>query len=125
MMAKQSSRAEVSAPMLMPVEGGGAKPRLLHVHLKDQARPIGSGWRWLFIKLGTKWVYVCDPWNRYTVRLPLRHKAHDRGWDSVVVGQKRPTSTMLLKAQGALLRLCSEQSPPTKFELECLEVEEA
>lgn len=119
MAAKPRSRAKR--------EGGGAQPRLLHCYFRDQARPIGTGWRWVFVKLGTKWVFVCDPWNRYTIRLPLRHKRLEMGWLSVGV-RLRPAEPafvrdMLAAAQKHLRYLIAD-TDPTGFEAECLKVEE-
>lgn len=117
MAAKPRSRAKR--------EGGGAQPRLLHCYFRDQARPIGAGWRWVFVKLGTKWAIVCDPWNRYTVRLPLRHKSPDMGWQSVEVAHSAVNNgAMVRAAKQRLASYCTDAAPATLFEAECLKVEE-
>lgn len=117
MAAKPRSRAKREGE-------GGAKPRLLLCYFRDQARPIGAGWRWVFVKLGTKWAIVCDPWNRYTVRLPLRHKSPDMGWQSVEVAHGAVQSTMFHAAKRRLAAYCTDDAPATLFEAECLKVEE-
>lgn len=105
-----------------------SKPQLLHCYFEDQARPIGAGWRWVFVKEGTKWVALLDPWNRYTVNVRLapsrgQEDIDHRTWQSVGKGQSPTTPAMLSSAKRALRRRVIEGGEgATAFEAECLSV---
>lgn len=94
-----------------------ATPRLLRAYFEDQARPIGSGWRWVFAKEGHRWVTILDPWNRYTVRIPMRR------WPTIGKRLTLPAEDVevLRQAKRRLRRLLDAEGP-TKFEAECLAV---
>lgn len=44
---------------------------LYQVQLEDEMPVIGSGWRFVFAREGTKWVFVLDPFSINTVKLSL------------------------------------------------------
>ncbi len=94
----------------------------MKVYLQDQARPIGSGWRWLFVRRGPKWVRLLDPWNRYTVRIPLKSRGDTKkGWQGVGIELvERETTKAVLAAAKRTLRRLGRPLPLTKFEEECL-----
>ncbi len=44
---------------------------LLTAHFKDEAPAIGSGFRFVYVKRGRKWVYLLDPYTTRTCRVPV------------------------------------------------------
>lgn len=102
-----------------------AQVTLERAYFEDQARPIGSGWRWVFVLLGRKWALICDPYNRYTVRIPLRSKDPRRGWSTVACRDVQPEerALMLRSAKKRLGQLMADAGDaPTRFEAMCLAV---
>jgi hypothetical protein len=103
-------------------------PSLTRAYFEDQARPIGTGWRWVFAKVGPKRTKVLDPWNRYTVELPTVSRDPDKGWNSVRVAPASSSAPSVLKAvlttaQKALRkRIIDAGDEATAFEAECLAV---
>lgn len=96
--------------------------QLLHCHLADQCRPIGSGWRWLFVEQGRKWVKVLDPWNRYTVRVQATQR-DGQGWDSIVAlgGYSPKAEPIAIRAKRRLKAIIeSQNAEPSQFELRVL-----
>lgn len=51
---------------------------LLTAHFKDEAPVIGSGFRFVYVKLGRKWVYLLDPYTARTCRVSVEKWAKIR-----------------------------------------------